>query len=748
MMPIGAKGSPNGPNGTEAGFNNTDANGNPIDPIANQVVDFGWEYVFHCHILSHEEMDMMRPFTVHVARALPDAPVLSFTRGSVILNWTDGTPVSYTNLATWGTSKAEVGYRIERAEDTNGVAGPYTEIANAPANTITYTDHPPDPTLTYDYRVTASNAAGNSPSNVITVEGLPKAPTALTAEVQPVATLPAGAQVALNWIDNAGNATSVVVERATGAGAFSLLATLAPVDASYTDPTVMPGAYSYRVRALNGAGPSAYAGPVSVNVPQPASTTAVLSNANPSSVGDTVTFTATVSSGQAAGIPSGTVAFTANGATTSVALDAAGVATLTTSGLPAGASTITADYSGDAVFKPSTGTLIQTVNKAATTIVVVSNLNPSTLGAAVTFTATVSPLTATGTVDFTIDGALRANATLVAGQATYTTSALTVRAHAVVATYGGAAAYLGSNAPTLTQTVGPVLRATATVVASNRNPSASLGQNITFTATVRPLTGTGTPTGTVRFNIDGANVGGTLTLNAQGRATYSTATLQAGSHSVIATYGGSATFAGGGSAALTQVVNQAASAIVVATNHNPALFGQTVTFTARVTPAAAIGTVQFTLDGADIGGPVALDATGRARLVMTSLSVGAHTVSAAYAGSINYRASTSASLTQTVNKAATRTIVTTSGSPAARGATVVLTATLAAVLPGAGVPSGTVQFRLDGVAVGAPAALNSSGQAAFATSSLTVGRHTVAAAYSGDGNFNASTSGNITQRIR
>ena len=431
-----------------------------------------------------------------------------------------------------------------------------------------------------------------------------------------------------------------------------------------------------------------------------------------------------------------------------MALDAAGVATFTTSALPAGASTITADYSGDAVFKPSTDSLIQTVNKAATTIVVVSSLNPSTLGAAVTFTATVSPLTATGTVDFTIDGSLLANTPLVAGQATYTTSALAVGAHAVVATYGGAAAYLGSNTPTLTQTVGPVLRATATVVTSNRNPSANLGQSITFTATVRPLSGTGTPTGTVRFNIDGANVGGTLTLNAQGRATYSTATLQAGSHSVIATYGGSATFAGGGSAALTQVVNQAASTIVVATNHNPALFGQTVTFTARVTPAAASGTVQFTLDGADIGGPVALDATGRARLVMSSLSVGAHTVSAAYAGSVNYRASTSASLTQTVNKAASRTVVTTSGSPAAQGTTVVFTATLAAVLPGAGVPSGTVQFRLDGVAVGAPAALNASGQAAFATSSLPIGRHTVAAAYTGDGNFNTSTSGNITQRIR
>lgn len=73
-MPIGARGAQNGPNGTEAGFNNTDANGNPIAPIINEIVNFGWEYVYHCHILSHEEMDIMRPVTVHVARALPAGP--------------------------------------------------------------------------------------------------------------------------------------------------------------------------------------------------------------------------------------------------------------------------------------------------------------------------------------------------------------------------------------------------------------------------------------------------------------------------------------------------------------------------------------------------------------------------------------------------------------------------------------------------------------------------------------------------
>jgi hypothetical protein len=92
--------------------------------------------------------------------------------------------------------------------------------------------------------------------------------------------------------------------------------------------------------------------------------------------------------------------------------------------------------------------------------------------------------------------------------------------------------------------------------------------------------------------------------------------------------------------------------------------------------------------------------------------------------------------------------VTTSGTPAFSGTTVVFTATVTAVAPGAGIPSGTVQFRVDGVNVGAAATLNSSGQAAYATTTLSVGTHTITAVFSGDANFNASTSAGIRQRIR
>ncbi len=59
------------PEGSTFGFNNVDAAGNPTAAITNDLVNFGWEYVFHCHILSHEEMDMMRPVSVAMPPTMP-----------------------------------------------------------------------------------------------------------------------------------------------------------------------------------------------------------------------------------------------------------------------------------------------------------------------------------------------------------------------------------------------------------------------------------------------------------------------------------------------------------------------------------------------------------------------------------------------------------------------------------------------------------------------------------------------------
>src|SRR5690606_21281407 len=63
-------------------------NGEPID-IVNHFINFGWEYVWHCHILSHEEMDMMRPQAVVVTPRVPSDLIVTWDGGTATLTWTD-----------------------------------------------------------------------------------------------------------------------------------------------------------------------------------------------------------------------------------------------------------------------------------------------------------------------------------------------------------------------------------------------------------------------------------------------------------------------------------------------------------------------------------------------------------------------------------------------------------------------------------------------------------------------------------
>ncbi len=85
-----------------------------------------------------------------------------------------------------------------------------------------------------------------------------------------------------------------------------------------------------------------------------------------------------------------------------------------------------------------------------------------------------------------------------------------------------------------------VKRTSKTTVTSSVNPS-TVGQNVTFTATVAPVAGTGTPAGTVQFKVDGVNSGSPVTLVA-GQATKAISTLSAGSHAIKAVYNASGAF--------------------------------------------------------------------------------------------------------------------------------------------------------------------------------------------------------------
>lgn len=287
--------------------------------------------------------------------------------------------------------------------------------------------------------------------------------------------------------------------------------------------------------------------------------TTLASSANPSAVGQSVTFTATVAvTPPGGGRPTGTVAFLDNGAVIgSGTVDVSGHASFTTSSLAAGTHPITASYSGNTDFEVSTSAVLsQVVNTNAVGVTVTSSLNPSAPGDNVTFTATVTSGsgTPTGTIAWT-DGATPLGTTpLSAGVATFATSTLTTGTHTITGTYSGDGTFTGGESGNVVQVVSTAT--TTTTLASSANPSTS-GQNVTFTATVSSSTA-GTISGDVTFK-DGTTTLGTTTISG-GAATFSTSGLAMGTHSITATYAGDTSYAGSTSAALNQVVNQPADA--------------------------------------------------------------------------------------------------------------------------------------------------------------------------------------------
>ena len=385
-------------------------------------------------------------------------------------------------------------------------------------------------------------------------------------------------------------------------------------------------------------------------------------------------------------------------------------------------------------------TLSGTGVQAGTSTFVGSSLNPSTYGQNVTFTAQVFSSTAgtpTGSVTFYNFVFNIGTVNLSGGIAQLSTSTLTGGPHNITAAYNGSTNYVTSSA-SVNQTVNPA--ATTTGVTSSLNPS-TFGSNVTFTATVS--SGAGTPIGTVTFK-DGAASIGTGALSG-GHATLTTAALGGGNHSITAVYGGTANFATSASGAITQTVHAATTASALTASVNPSSYNQSVTFTAKVTSGGGIpaGTVTFKSGGATVG-TGALNGSGVATFATNALIVGAHSITAVYAGNGNFAASTSAVLAHTVNKAKTTSTVTSSVDPSSYHQFVTLTAKLVGAFGGQ--VFGTVTFKSGTVTIGT-GLLNSSGIAVLSTNALAVGAHSITAVYGGNGNYLASTSPVKTQTV-
>jgi len=483
--------------------------------------------------------------------------------------------------------------------------------------------------------------------------------------------------------------------------------------------------------------------------------------------GQSVDLTATVAPRSGGGDPTGSVTFTDGTTTLGTAqisnTGAGDQAVLTTSDLPVGGHTITATYSGDDNFDTSTSAPVaQSVAQAGTITSVTSDATGTPVsGQAVTYTATVSVAppgagTPDGTAQLKIDGANVGDpVTLSGGVAIFApVTTLTAGTHNVVVTYSGTtnyAASAGSYAQDVTQA------ATTTVLNAQPDPSRE-DEDVTITATVTPTApATGTPTGTVVFSDEDGELGvGTLAVTGGADvATFTISTLAPGDHTLTATYEGDADYAASDATPIGQTVI-AASAVKATTTTlqsslDPSTFGAPITFTATVATADPTsgdvpdGSVQFAVDGTPVGDPVDLDNGVAVSPTLASPDPGDHLVTAQYLPSAAYSGSGD-SLTQTVNNASASLVLTSSDPSSAYGEGVHFHVAVTSDQLGTGVPTGVVQFSVDGTGFG-PAVTLTDGQADSVTlAALPPGTHDISVRYGGSIDFLPETT-DITQSV-
>lgn len=191
--------------------------------------------------------------TASVSTAAPTAP-------SAPSNL-QASPLSTTQIRlTWrDNSNNEQNFRIERKSGT----GAYAEIAMVGPNVTTYTDSGLAQNTSYSYQVRAFNSVGFSPySNEVTVSTLannnpPAAPTKLVAGGLPTI------EIRLTWEDNSDNEAGFRIERKLGTvsapGPFTEIRVVGANVETFDDANIRAGlTYTYRVRAYNAFGTSAY----------------------------------------------------------------------------------------------------------------------------------------------------------------------------------------------------------------------------------------------------------------------------------------------------------------------------------------------------------------------------------------------------------------------------------------------------------------------------------------------------------
>src|SRR6185369_15865091 len=360
-----------------------------------------------------------------------------------------------------------------------------------------------------------------------------------------------------------------------------------------------------------------------------AATTATVGATTPIVVGQNATFTATVSPSAA----TGTIQFKVDGVNVGspVTVSGGSATSAPVSGLTVGNRIVTAVYSGDTNYTTSTSAgVTQVVNNLTATTTTVGATTTITYGSSATFTATVSPSAATGTIQFKVDGANVGSPVTVSGGSATSAAVpgLAAGTRSVTAVYSGDSTYATSTSAVVNQQV----NARAVTLSGSR----AYDGTTAAAAAILSITN--------KVGADDVTVAsGSATLASAGVGTRSISSM--GTLALGGTTAGNYTLTG---ATGSVSISQAATTTTVGAT-TTITYGSSATFTATVSPSAATGTIQFKVDGVNVGSPVTVSGGSATSAAVTGLTAGTRSVTAVYGGDTNYTTSTSAVVNQTVN---------------------------------------------------------------------------------------------------
>ena len=419
----------------------------------------------------------------------------------------------------------------------------------------------------------------------------------------------------------------------------------------------------------------------------------------------------------------------------------AGSAVLNTSALPAGMRSISAAYTGDAIHASSLSGIITVAVSVTPSSVTLAALPASVnTGTSVSLTATVAPVSATGTLVFRdpVAGVL-GQATINHGAASLLLPSLPAGTYTITATYpGDANDGASSSAAVLTQVVLQPSQAALAVAATPVAYSTALS----LTATVSPAAATG-----LASFYEGATVLGQAQL-VNGQAVFKIATLATGSHQLHVAYGGDGVYGASISPAISASVTPVSTVTALSLAEMAVPLGSPVVFNIRVnTVSGSIpgGTVVIRANGAVLtSGSLANVASGvgYATLSMASEALGFGTfgVTASYSGDGNDLPSdTSATpVSLAVVSSATVTSLSLSSTQVPPQSPVTLIASVRN--PSPAIATGSMKFLMNG-AVLATVPLDATGSATTQLAAQPVGSYTLSAQYVPSGFWAGSASG-------